>query len=532
VAWTKALARAPESACRRPISPAAGAAIKLMLSMTASHADAPPRRLLATDFFGLYRPSTCGLRVWLKEKGVPEAPPSPYTEVLMRLGREHERRHLSLFPQALDLSAGTLEERAERTREALVAGERVIYQGVLRAETTLAGTDVEVVGVPDFMLPARRGYAIRDSKLARRVGGGAHPEIGLQLQAYGWLYEQTYGEPPVALHVHNGIGEILDVPYEGGSEALEVLEEILRIRLAEEEPREPVGWSKCSGCGYFQRCWPAAVERQSVGLVYGVDLGLTAELEAQGVDDYDALLDRFDEEGLAEVERRWGGKRTKVGDRAARILASARALAAGEPIVLRPPAIPEHPSYVMFDLEGLPPQLDELEKVYLWGMQVLGEHPGRFRAALAAFGQAGDREGWEAFLAEAEAILAQHGDIPFVHWASYERAKIDLYLGRYGDRDGIAARVKENLLDLLPITYESVALPTSSYGLKQIERFAGFERQLTGAGGEWSMARYIEAAETSEERVRAEIMDQLLAYNQEDLEATWAVLRWLTRLSS
>jgi predicted RecB family nuclease len=499
--------------------------------MTSSaHIDPPRRRLLATDFFGLYRPSRCTLRVWLAKQGVPEAPPSPYTEVLMRLGREHERRHLAQFPRALDLSAGTLEERAERTREALAAGERVIYQGVLRAETTLAGTGVEVVGVPDFMLPARRGYAIRDSKLARRVGDGSHAEIGLQLRTYGWLYEQTYGQPPVALHVHNGIGEILDVPYEGGGEALEVLEEILRIQLVEEEPRVPVGWSKCSGCGYFERCWPAAVERRAVGLVYGVDLALASELEAHGVESYDALLERFDDEDLAQVERPRGGKLANVGDRAPRILASARALATGEPIVLRPPAIPDRPDYVMFDLEGLPQQLDELEKIYLWGTQVFGERPGPFRAALAGFGQAGDREGWAAFLAEAEAILAEYGDIPFVHWASYERAKIDLYLSRYGDRDGIAARVKENLLDLLPIAYESVAVPTSSYGLKQIERFAGFERRLTDAGGEWSMARYIEATETSDERLRAEIMDQLLAYNQEDLEATWAVLGWLTRL--
>jgi predicted RecB family nuclease len=497
---------------------------------SSTHADAPSRRLLATDFFGLYRPSKCRLRVWLVEQGLPEAPPSPYTEVLMRLGREHERRHLSLFPQALDLSAGTLEERAKRTHEALAAGERVIYQGVLRAEATVAGTDVEVVGVPDFMLPARRGYAIRDSKLARRVGAGSHPEIGLQLRTYGWLYERTYGEPPIALHVHNGIGEILDVPYGGGAEALEELDEILRIRLAEQEPPEPVGWSKCSGCGYFERCWPAAVERRAIGLVYGVDLGLASALEARGIESYDALLEHFDEEGLAEIERPRGGRLQKVGERAPRILASARALATGQPIVLRPAAIPGHPNYVMFDLEGLPQQLDELEKIYLWGMQVFGARPGPFRAALAEFGQAGDREGWAAFLAEAEAILDEYGDIPFVHWASYERAKIDLYLSRYGDRDGIAARVKENLLDLLPIAYESVALPTSSYGLKQIERFAGFERQLTDAGGEWSMARYIEATETSDEGLRAEIMDQLLAYNQEDLEATWAVLGWLTRL--
>ena len=67
------------------------------------------------------------------------------------------------------------------------------------------------------MLPARRGYAIRDSKLARRIGNGSHPEIDLQLQTYGWLYEQVLGEAPVALQVHNGIGAIADIPYDGGS---------------------------------------------------------------------------------------------------------------------------------------------------------------------------------------------------------------------------------------------------------------------------------------------------------------------------
>ena len=44
------------------------------------------------------------------------------------------------------------------------------------------------------------------------------------------------------------------------------------------------------------------------------------------------------------------------------------------------------------------------------------------------------------------------------------------------------------------------------------------------------MARYIEATETDDERVRAAIMDEILAYNREDLEATWAVLEWLRRL--
>jgi len=181
----------------------------------------------------------------------------------------------------------------------------------------------------------------------------------------------------------------------------------------------------------------------------------------------------------------------------------------------------------MFDLEGMPPTLDELEKIYLWGMQVFGEDPGEFRAATAGFGPEGDREGWEAFLAEAAAIFAEHGDIPFVHWATYERAKIDLYLDRYGDRDGIAVRVRDNLLDLLPITYDSVALPLSSYSLKAVETLTGYQRRLADYGGDWAMAGYIEATETEDEARREEIMGGILDYNREDLEATWAVMGWL-----
>ncbi len=46
-----------------------------------SEAIDPPRRprLVATDFFSLYRPSECDLRVWLRANDVEEAPPSPYS---------------------------------------------------------------------------------------------------------------------------------------------------------------------------------------------------------------------------------------------------------------------------------------------------------------------------------------------------------------------------------------------------------------------------------------------------------------------
>jgi predicted RecB family nuclease len=264
-----------------------------------------------------------------------------------------------------------------------------------------------------------------------------------------------------------------------------------------------------------------------VALVAGVDKGLAIALRDIGVATYDELLTKFDEAALAAFSRPWGKGTQRVGTKAGSILRMARALATQSEMLLGAPAIPPSQNYVMFDLEGLPPQLDELEKVYLWGLRVYGEDPGKFRAATAGFGQHGDREGWEAFLKEAGAIFARYGDIPFIHWHHYERVRLDMYIEHHGDQNGVAARVRANLLDLLPIAQQSIALPLPSYSLKVFEKYLGFRRTQDEYGGNWAMAKYIEATETGDDAQRKGVMDQILLYNKEDLQATWAVLRWL-----
>jgi predicted RecB family nuclease len=240
----------------------------------------------------------------------------------------------------------------------------------------------------------------------------------------------------------------------------------------------------------------------------------------------DELLQTFDEPALAALKRPWGTKQQKVGARAVTILRNAESLATKSEILLQSPGVPRSANYAMFDCEGLPPQLDELDKIYLWGLQVFGDKPGTYRGATGGFGPDGDRQAWELFLTFADEILGAYGDIPFVHWHHYERVKIDGYISRFGSSD-IANRVKTNLVDLLPITRKSTVLPLSSYSLKVVEQYVGFQRQLEEYGGDWAMAKYIEATETEDEATREALMNKILDYNREDLEATWAVLQWL-----
>jgi len=484
-------------------------------------------RLTATDFASYYRPTSCDLRVFLRHRRGEECEPGPYEIVLRRLGLRHERDHLATLGAFADVSDASLYEQVKKTADAIASRVPILYQPAFLANAVLGGTDVEIVGVPDFLILDGDGYVVRDSKMARRIDEESHPEILLQVQLYGWLFERSCGAAPKGLQVHSGTGEIVAVHYDGGKSALQELERLLALKQLTTQPYEPVGWSKCLGCGFTDRCWSQAEKNADVALVYCVDQNLARTLHIQGIRTRKELLANFDAVSLSELKRPYGDREHRVGKAAERILRFADAMEKNQEIVLAVPAIPAHKNFLMLDLEGMPPHLNEVDKIYLWGMQVFGEKPSDFMVALSGFGSDGDREGWLKFLDNATQIFETYGDIPWVHWAPYEQTYLRRYVERFGDAEGIAARVEANLLDLLTVAKDSVVLPLPSFSLKVVEDYVGFERKQAEYGGAWAMATFIEATETNDEGKRKELMDKIIAYNREDLEATWAVFEWL-----
>ena len=484
-------------------------------------------RMTASEFVSYRRPTRCDLRVFLRHQQEPEAEPGPYEVVLRRLGLRHERTHLATLGTFADMTAASIDEHVGKTADAIERKVPVLYQPAFLARERIGGTDVEIVGVPDYLILDGDNYLIRDSKMALRIDEENHPEILLQVQLYGWLYVRSCGAAPKGLQVHAGTDEIVTVPYDGGTTALRELERLLTIKQLSIEPYEPVGWTKCLGCGYADRCWAQAEKNGDVALVYGVDQSLARTLYGQGVRSRRDLLATFDVASLSEVKRPYGNREQRVGKTAERILRFADAVEKNQEILLAAPPIPPSRNYVMFDLEGMPPHLDEIDKIYLWGAQVFGENPSEFKVALSGFGANGDKDGWIGFLDNAKQIFETYGDIPWVHWAPYEQTYLRRYVERFGDPEGVAARVVANLLDLLTVTRQSVVLPLPSLSLKVVEDYVGFERKEAEFGGAWAMATFIEATESSDEGKRRELMDKIVAYNREDLEATWAVFQWL-----
>ena len=273
-----------------------------------------------------------------------------------------------------------------------------------------------------------------------------------------------------------------------------------------------------------------------------VNVKLAAKLTQAGVTSYSDLYESHNEESLAELKSPGKGDDPAQQATARRILENAEALTTGKPVRRRqddgtPVPIPSELSadddYVMFDLEGAPPEEKTDQVVYIWGAQVFGKNRGEFEAAIAGFDQGGDEQGWRDFLELAAAMIAEHPGIRFVHWANYEKDMVTKYLERFGDdAAGTGATVLASLLDLLPIAEKIVAVPLPSYSLKVVEKLIGFERKAVEVGkGDDSIVAYSTARDSDDPALRAEIIESIRAYNAEDLAATWAVQEWLVRLT-
>src|SRR5260370_6153345 len=95
------------------------------------------------------------------------------------------------------------------------------------------------------------------------------------------MYEQVCRQPRVRLEVFNGKSELVVVP-NGVENVLRHLSMIVELKTLNERPYNPVGWSKCTGCGFHDRCWQEAKDRNDVALVCGVDQGLAVRLPKSG----------------------------------------------------------------------------------------------------------------------------------------------------------------------------------------------------------------------------------------------------------
>lgn len=157
----------------------------------------------------LYDYIKCPHKVWRdiygpQEEKIQET--NPFVELLWQKGLQHEERIVKRLGDFVDLRAGTIEERYQKTTEAMKNGATLIYQGVLKYQNLL--------GIPDILRKIKDGsYMPIDIKSGMALEGADEEsgEEGRPKKHYAvqlCLYNELLKKHDLASH---GIGRILDI---------------------------------------------------------------------------------------------------------------------------------------------------------------------------------------------------------------------------------------------------------------------------------------------------------------------------------
>jgi predicted RecB family nuclease len=118
-----------------------------------------------------------------------------------------------------------------------------------------------------------------------------------------------------------------------------------------------------------------------------------------------------------------------------------------------------------------------------------------------------------------------HPGMHVYHYNHTERSALERLASEHGIGEAVLAELIETglFVDLYPVVRNAVQVGTESYGLKAMERLAGYERGHEidqGSGAVVEYERYMVTRDPS-------ILERIAAYNEDDVRATLALRDWL-----
>jgi predicted RecB family nuclease len=500
--------------------------------------------------------------------------PRPYRndrelEIIRKRGFQHEARYLAEL-RAGDARIVTIErddeeERAARIRRqadetiaAMTGGADVIFQATFFDGRWLGYADF-LLRVDDAERPSRWGpyhYEVADTKLARHVKAGAV----LQICSYVDQLERIQGVRPREMKVVLG-GSAHETAvlrtddymayYRAAKERFEAAVLAPEGGLLPTSPSttypEPV--EHCDVCRWAVVCAQRRRDDDHLSLVAGITGRQRTALATREIDTVVRLANAplpfqppLDGTSAASIERVREQARIQVAGRGLpRPIHELILPAPGEPIeperglaMLPPPDDGD----LFLDLEGDPYAFDDGVD-YLFGLL---DTSGAFTPIWSfdpdrpdEVSLAGEKAAFEALVDLLIARLDRHPGMHVYHYASYEPTALKRLMGRHATREDEVDRLLRGgvLVDLFRAVRQSLRASVESYSIKRLEPLYGFERaiELRDAGS--SIVAFEEWLELGEgDRPASAILDEIAAYNRDDVVSTLRLRDWLESLRS
>ncbi len=424
--------------------------------------------------------------------------------------------------------AQALVARDQATRRAMADGADVVYQATFLDQTAPPWWR----GHADFLrrvdTPSSLGgwsYEPVDTKLARHVRASAV----LQLCFYAEQVERMQGTAADRVHVVLGTNEKVSVRLvEVDAYYRAVRQQFLDVlSLGVEAEPYPLPCDHCAICRWAGRCHQRWDDDDHLSRVAFITREQTRRLEVAGITALRQLAAAPDATTVADVS-------TSVLERLraqARLQAQSRP---GEP----PPVEAILPVEAEMGLAGLPapdpgdlfydieghPYVGDHGLEYLHGLG--WERDGQFEfEPMWAHTPAAERLVFERLIDRIVERRRLHPDMHVYHYAPYETTAVGTLMGRYGTReDEVDDLLRGNVfVDLYRVVRQGVRVGTESYSIKKLEPLYMPPREGDIGTGGSSIVAYEQWLNSNDQ----EILDDIEAYNRDDVESTWRLRGWL-----
>ncbi len=468
---------------------------------------------------------------------------NPFVELLWEKGVKHEEKIVSKLGDFLNLKDGSIDERFQKTVEAMKNKTPLIYQGVLKHENILGIPDLLRKIPGDVYMPidikSGMGFESADEELGEE--GKPKKHYAVQLCMYNDLLKK------LGFTDHNN-GKIIDIHGEeveynliapkGANtkttwwEFYEKIKKHVDILMKNQDKNKPAKGGICKLCPWYDSCGKWCEEMKDLTNVFYLGRNVRDRINKDiSIEDIDAFLelDVAEVMKLKEKEKKLGNKEFlfRIGeDSLQKSLKRAKILyQTKKPVAYSTITFPKVSYELYFDIEDDPTQ----EFVYLHGVYERKNNKERYINFIAKeISSEAEKEIWQEFWKYIASLPPDNYAV--YYYSHHEKTTYKRLQKNYPDVISAENVEKffgnQNVIDLYKIVQKQTDWPVSSYSLKTLATYLGFKWRDETPSGALSIQWFNKYLETKDESILKRIME----YNEDDCKATMILKDKLERL--
>jgi len=466
------------------------------------------------------------------ETPLPQTEDDEETRLFQSKGIAHEAAYFDRLKEQsssfADISVikDDLDGAVEATREAMHDGAEVIFQAALRDGCFIGHADI----LRKVRAPSDLGvfsYEATDTKLSRS------PKAAylIQLSFYSELVATVQGIDPAFMHIVLGDGRRESFRFaDYGRYYASLKERFLAAVSGGICDTYPDPCERCEICRWRKLCEDRRLQDDHLWQVANIRRLQIRRLHQHGVATLKALAELPEKtripcmvpETLEKLRRQAALQlhKQQSGENIYELLPVEHERKRGFARLPKPDA-----GDIFFDMEGNPLEDNGLE--YLFGVAYRRQGDYHYRSFWAHSRQE-ERMAFENFIDYVAAHFRKHPSAHIYHYGHYEETALKRLMSLHGTREAEVDNLLRTgkLVDLYKVVREGLLISEPGYSLKNIERFYAEDRggDIQNAGA--SIVAYERWKETGEQS----LLQQIEAYNRDDVLSTVGLREWLLTL--